>query len=42
MIEVEEILDKGNVVETEDGIPHSEEDPKVAIIKEGHTEDKRD
>ena len=40
MREVEEILDKGQMTETEEDILHSEADPKVTIIQEGHTEDK--
>ena len=39
MIETEEILDKGHMIETEQGILDSEADPEVSIIQESHTED---
>ena len=32
MTEVEEILDKNHIIETEEGILHSETDPEVTII----------
>ena len=40
MTEAEEILDKGDVIESEEGILHSEADPDLTVIKEGHREDK--
>ena len=40
MTEVEEILDKGHMIETEEGSLHCKRDPEITIIQEGHTEDK--
>ena len=40
MTEVEEILDKDYVIETEGHILHSEADPKVIITQEDHAENK--
>ena len=39
MMKVEEILDKGHMIETEEDIIHSEADPEVKIFQEGHTKD---
>ena len=41
MQETENILDKGNMIEIENGTFHSEEHPEVIIIQEGHTKNKR-
>ena len=38
MREEEEILDKKYMIETEEGILHSETDPEVAIIQGGHAD----
>ena len=32
MTEIEEILDQGHMIKTEEGIHHSEADPEVTII----------
>ena len=40
MTEVQAILDNGHMMETEEGTFHSDAYPDVAIIQEGHTEDK--
>ena len=40
MTEVEQILDQGCMIETEESILHSVLDPEVTIIQGYHTEDK--
>ena len=39
MTEAEEISDKGHMMETGEGILHSEADSEVTMIQEGLTED---
>ena len=39
MTEGEDILYEGHIIETEDGILHSEANPEVTIIQEGYTKD---
>ena len=39
MTEVEEILEKGHMIETEEGILYLKADPEVTAIQEQHIED---